>query len=73
MLSDEFFKEYMETNDSKAPAPAHEEIPVKDSYSRAEVEEIVAQKIAEALEVIKTPTEQVETPTVKTVENHVET
>ena len=72
MLSDEFFKAYMETNDSKAPAPAHEEIPVKDSYSRAEVEEIVAQKIAEALEAIKTPVEQVETPTganpVETVE-----
>ena len=70
MLPNNFYEMYMETNDSPPPVQAHEEIPIKDAYSRAEVEEIVAKKISEALESLKTPpvVEQVEPPVVEQVE-----
>lgn len=75
MLPNNFYEMYMETNDSPPPAPAHEEIPIKDAYSRAEVEEIVAKKISEALESLKIPpvVEQVEPPVEQTVDETVET
>lgn len=48
MLKDFFFEAYKET----APAPAAPdpgEIPQKDSYTRAEVDEIISRKLEEAV------------------------
>lgn len=54
MLSDRFFEEYAKT---AAPRPESSddppELPDKDSYTRAEVDEIVAAKVAEAVEEIR--------------------
>ena len=48
MLSDYFFEEYAKTAPPKAEAPAAE-IPEKDSYTRAEVDEIISRKLEEAV------------------------
>lgn len=47
MLADYFFEAYAKT---AAPRPVEEpEIPVKDSYTRAEVDEIISRKLEEAV------------------------
>lgn len=49
MLADYFFEAYAKT---AAPRPVEEpaaEIPVKDSYTRAEVDEIISKKLEEAV------------------------
>ena len=53
MLSDRFFEEYAKTGAPKPAADDTPEIPDKDSYTRAEVDEIVAAKVAEAVEEIR--------------------
>lgn len=47
---DDFYKAFAETAPTPEPAPAApDEIPDKDSYTRAEVEELVNRKIEEIL------------------------
>ena len=49
MLAEYFFEAYAKT---AAPRPVEEpapEIPVKDSYTRAEVDEIISKKLEEAV------------------------
>ena len=53
MLSDWFFEEYAKTGTPKPAADDPQELPDKDSYTRAEVDEIVAAKVAEAVEEIR--------------------
>ena len=48
MLSDYFFEEYAKTAPPKVEAPAAE-IPEKESYTRAEVDEIISRKLEEAV------------------------
>lgn len=54
MLSDKFFEEYAKTatRPPEEPAGALDD-PEKDSYTRAEVDEIVNQKVAAAVDEIK--------------------
>lgn len=55
MLSDKFFEEYAKTGTKPAADPAGVlEDPEKDSYTRAEVDEIVNAKVAAAVDEIKT-------------------
>lgn len=56
MLSDEFFKQYAMTGPPKREAAA--ETAVKDTYTRAEVDEIVNKKIEEALQSMKQPEQE---------------
>lgn len=51
MLQDYFFDAYMETSKVTPAAPAPD-IPVKDTYSRAEVDEIISRKLEEAVKQI---------------------
>lgn len=54
MLSDRFFEEYAKTAAPRQESPDDPpELPDKDSYTRAEVDEIVAAKVAEAVEEIR--------------------
>lgn len=54
MLSDRFFEEYAKTAAPRPESPDDpQELPDKDSYTRAEVDEIVAAKVAEAVEEIR--------------------
>ena len=53
MLSDEFFKQYAMTGPPKQSPAA--DPGVKDTYTRAEVDEIVNKKIEEALQSMKQP------------------
>ncbi len=56
MLSDEFFKQYALTVPPKKEAAA--DPGVKDTYTRAEVDEIVNKKIEEALQSMKQPEQE---------------
>ena len=56
MLSDEFFKQYALTGPPKKEAAA--DPGVKDTYTRAEVDEIVNKKIEEALQSMKQPEQE---------------
>ena len=56
MLSDEFFKQYALTGPPKKEAAA--DPGVKDTYTRAEVDEIVSKKIEEALQSMKQPEQE---------------
>ena len=56
MLSDEFFKQYAMTGPPKREAAA--DPGVKDTYTRAEVDEIVNKKIEEALQSMKQPEQE---------------
>ena len=51
MLQDYFFDAYMGTSKAQPAAPAPD-IPVKDTYSRAEVDEIISMKLEEAVKQI---------------------
>lgn len=55
MLSDKFFEEYAKTGTPKPEEPADTllEDPEKDSYTRAEVDEIVNSKVAAAVDEVK--------------------
>ena len=54
MLSDKFFEEYAKTGTPRPEEPADAlEDPEKDSYTRAEVDEIVNSKVAAAVDEIK--------------------
>ena len=56
LLPEHFFKAYAETGVTpEAAADALDEMEPKDSYTRAEVDDIVNRKIAEAMESMKTP------------------
>ena len=57
MLSDEFFKQYALTGPPKKEA-AEDPAAVKDTYTRAEVDEIVSKKIEEALQSMKQPEQE---------------
>ena len=57
MLSDEFFKQYALTGPPKKEAAA-DPAAVKDTYTRAEVDEIVSKKIEEALQSMKQPEQE---------------
>lgn len=48
MLQDFFFAAYKETGPAPAPVDP-EDIPVKDTYTRAEVDEIISRKLEEAV------------------------
>jgi hypothetical protein len=55
MLSDKFFEEYAKTGTPRPeePADALLEDPEKDTYTRAEVDEIVNSKVAAAVDEVK--------------------
>jgi hypothetical protein len=69
MLTDYFFKAYAETAPRPAEGPAPD-IPVKESYTRAEVDDIISRKLEEAVkqmsgkDVIVSPVEPEDTPEV---------
>ena len=67
MLPDRFFEEYAKTG-PPATLPDAEDIQEKDVYTRAEVDDIVNRKIAEALESMKAPAAAPEENTTKDVE-----
>lgn len=63
MLADYFFEAYAKT---AAPRPVEEpapDIPVKDSYTRAEVDDIVSKKLEEAVKQMSGKDVKVETVT----------
>lgn len=55
MLSDKFFEEYAKTGTPRQeePAEALMEDPEKDTYTRAEVDEIVNSKVSAAVDEVK--------------------
>ena len=69
MLPDRFFEEYAKTGPPATLADA-EDVEEKDTYTRAEVDDIVNRKISEALESMKAP---VAAPEQTTTNNDVET
>ena len=62
VLPDRFFEEYAKTGPPATLADA-EDVEEKDVYTRAEVDDIVNRKIAEALESMKAPATAPETTT----------
>ena len=72
MLSDRFFEEYAKTGAPKPAADDPPEIPEKDSYSRAEVDEIVNAKVAEAISEIRSEMAAMQQPDNKPDDNPVE-
>lgn len=62
MLSDRFFEEYAKTGTPKPAADDPPEIQEKDSYSRAEVDEIVNAKVAEAISEIRSEMAAIQQP-----------
>lgn len=58
-----FFEMYMETSKVKPAEPAP--IETKESFTRAEVEQLINEKVKEVLKSI-TPTTESDTPTVET-------
>lgn len=72
MLSDRFFEEYAKTGAPKPAADDPPEIPEKDSYSRAEVDEIVNAKVAEAISEIRSEMAALQQPDNKPDDNPAE-
>lgn len=72
MLSDRFFEEYAKTGAPKPTADDQPEIPEKDSYSRAEVDEIVNAKVAEAISEIRSEMAALQQPDNKPDDNTAE-
>lgn len=72
MLSDRFFEEYAKTGAPKPAADDQPEIPEKDSYSRAEVDEIVNAKVAEAISEIRSEMAAFQQPDNKPEDNPAE-
>ena len=72
MLSDRFFEEYAKTGAPKPAADDPPEIPEKDSYSRAEVDEIVNAKVAEAISEIRSELAAMQQPEANTPDSPAE-
>ena len=54
MLPDNFFTEYAQTGATpKAESPAAEPEPAKEFYTRAEVDQMISERIAEAISAIR--------------------
>lgn len=67
VLPDRFFEEYAKTGPPQT-LPNAEDVPEKDVYTRAEVDDIVNRKIAEALQSMKAPAAAPKETTTKDVE-----